>query len=68
VKFTRSAIKRIINYFDQTGDSKITFNEFALMLTPTLRPPKIEDLPRIMSYSPRKEVILSYLIISVGNQ
>jgi hypothetical protein len=37
--------------------NKITFNEFALGLTPSLRPPKIEDLPRIISYSPRKEAL-----------
>jgi len=53
----KSDIQSIISYFDQTGDWKISFNEFVLALTPTTRAPRIEDMPEIISYSPRKAAL-----------
>ena len=50
----KSDIKNIIAHFDLNGNGKVTFNEFALALSPSTRAPKIEDIPEIVSYSPRK--------------
>lgn len=54
-------IKAIVNYFDITKDSKVTFNEFSIALAPFLKAPKIDDIPSIKTYSPRRTAIAETL-------
>jgi len=57
INLKKSQIRGIISYLDQTGDEKITFNEFVVALTPISRAPKIEDVPDIINYSPRRTAL-----------
>ncbi|CAI2383447.1 unnamed protein product [Moneuplotes crassus] len=55
--FKKRHIRAVISYLDQTGNEKVTFNEFIISLTPTTRAPRVEDIPEIISYSPRKAAL-----------
>lgn len=57
----KSEIKAIVNYFDLTKDSKVTFNEFSIALAPFSKAPKINDITNIKSYSPRRTAIAETL-------
>lgn len=40
-----------------TGNSKVTFNEFVIGISPKSKSVRFEDPPKIVTYSPRKEAV-----------
>lgn len=53
----KEAVKAMIRKVKINGTNKITFSEFALMLTPANPIHKFETAPKFVEYSPRRETL-----------